>query len=78
MEIDLKQSLLIAVVLCTLKRRSLIQGFVSVNIWPELTLLTAGWYLRYNLTFHNSAEIMEERRLSMAHKTIMRWYINNS
>ncbi|EOQ08958.1 hypothetical protein KOY_05223 [Bacillus cereus VDM021] len=35
LEIGFKQSLLIAVVLCTLKRRSLIQDFVFVYIWPE-------------------------------------------
>jgi len=31
------------------------------------------WYLRYNLSFRDVVEIMEERGLSMAHTTIMRW-----
>ncbi|MFF2591491.1 IS6 family transposase [Peribacillus butanolivorans] len=40
---------------------------------PEMILLTVRWYLRYNLSFRNLVEMMEERGLSMAHTTIMRW-----
>ncbi|PGA16369.1 IS6 family transposase, partial [Bacillus pseudomycoides] len=40
---------------------------------PELILLTVRWYLRYNLSFRNLVEMMEERGLSIAHTTIMRW-----
>ncbi|MFE9080834.1 IS6 family transposase [Bacillus mobilis] len=40
---------------------------------PELILLTVRWYLRYNLSFRNLVEMMEEIGLSMAHTTIMRW-----
>ncbi|PGV51441.1 IS6 family transposase, partial [Bacillus cereus] len=40
---------------------------------PELILLTVRWYLRYNLSFRNLVEMMEERGLSIAHATIMRW-----
>ena len=40
---------------------------------PEIILLTVRWYLRYNLSFRNLVEMMEERGLSMAHTTIMRW-----
>ncbi|MBJ8031642.1 IS6 family transposase [Bacillus cereus group sp. N21] len=40
---------------------------------PELILLTVRWYLRYNLSFRNLMEMMEERGLSFAHTTIMRW-----
>ncbi|MES5896516.1 DDE-type integrase/transposase/recombinase [Bacillus cereus group sp. RP43] len=36
-------------------------------------LLTVRWYLRYNLSFRNLVEMMEERGLSIAHTTIMRW-----
>ncbi|WP_142307560.1 IS6 family transposase, partial [Bacillus pseudomycoides] len=36
-------------------------------------LLTVRWYLRYNLSFRNLVKMMEERGLSMAHTTIMRW-----
>ncbi|EJR93701.1 IS6 family transposase [Bacillus mycoides] len=39
---------------------------------PELILLTVRWYLRYNLSFRNLVEMMEERGLSIAHTTIMR------
>jgi len=40
---------------------------------PEMILLTVRWYLRYNLSFRDLVEIMEERGLSIAHTTIMRW-----
>ncbi len=40
---------------------------------PDIILLTVRWYLRYNLSFRNLVEMMEERVLSMAHTTIMRW-----
>ncbi|WMX58542.1 IS6 family transposase [Peribacillus sp. R9-11] len=40
---------------------------------PEIILLTVRWYLRYNLSFRNLVEMMEESGLSMAHTTIMRW-----
>ncbi|MED1625087.1 IS6 family transposase, partial [Bacillus pseudomycoides] len=40
---------------------------------PELILLTVRWYLRYNLSFRNLVEMMEERGVSIAHTTIMRW-----
>lgn len=36
-------------------------------------MLTVRWYLRYNLSFRNLVEMMEERGLLMAHTTIMRW-----
>lgn len=38
-----------------------------------MILLTVRWYLRYNLSFRNLVEMMEERGLSIAHTTIMRW-----
>ncbi|MCR8861132.1 IS6 family transposase [Bacillus pseudomycoides] len=40
---------------------------------PDMILLTVRWYLRYNLSFHDLVEMMEERGLSIAHTTIMRW-----
>jgi IS6 family transposase len=40
---------------------------------PEIILLTVRWYLRYNLSFRDLVEMMEERGLSVAHTTIMRW-----
>ena len=40
---------------------------------PDILLLTVRWYLRYNLSFRDVVEMMEERGLSMAHTTIMRW-----
>ncbi|MDM5185955.1 IS6 family transposase [Bacillus sp. DX4.1] len=40
---------------------------------PEIILLTVRWYLRYNLSFRDLVEMMEERGLSISHTTIMRW-----
>ncbi|MGX5586521.1 IS6 family transposase [Bacillus thuringiensis] len=40
---------------------------------PGIILLTVRWYLRYNLSFRDLVEMMEERGLSLAHTTIMRW-----
>ncbi|MCR8860696.1 MULTISPECIES: IS6 family transposase [Bacillus] len=40
---------------------------------PDIILLTVRWYLRYNLSFRDLVEMMEERGLSIAHTTIMRW-----
>ncbi|UIR30713.1 IS6 family transposase [Priestia flexa] len=40
---------------------------------PDIILLTVRWYLRYNLSFRDVVEMMEERRLSIIHTTIMRW-----
>ncbi|MED1116026.1 IS6 family transposase [Bacillus paramycoides] len=40
---------------------------------PDIILLTVRWYLRYNLIFRDLVEMMEERGLSFAHTTIMRW-----
>src|SRR3954468_5048049 len=39
----------------------------------DIILLTVRWYLRYNLSFRDLAEMMEERGLFIAHTTIMRW-----
>ncbi|MDH8001268.1 IS6 family transposase [Bacillus cereus] len=40
---------------------------------PELLLLAVRWYLRYSLSYRDLGEMMEERGLSIAHTTIMRW-----
>ncbi|MEC5308376.1 IS6 family transposase [Bacillus thuringiensis] len=40
---------------------------------PDIILLTVRWYLRYNLSFRDLVEMMEERGLSLSHTTIIRW-----
>ncbi|PYE88354.1 IS6 family transposase [Bacillus sp. 196mf] len=40
---------------------------------PDLILLTVRWYQRYNLSFRDLVEMMEERGLFLVHTTIMRW-----
>jgi len=39
----------------------------------EVIVLCVRWYLRFKLSFRDLVEMMEERGLSMAHTTIMRW-----
>ncbi len=39
---------------------------------PDIILLIVRWYLRYNLSFRDWVEMMEERGLSLSHTTIMR------
>jgi transposase-like protein len=48
-------------------------AFKWKNYQPEMIMLAVRWYLRYNLSFYDLIEIMEERGLSIAHTTIMRW-----
>ncbi|EOO23849.1 hypothetical protein IIU_06913 [Bacillus cereus VD133] len=43
-------------------------NFINCTLVP-----TVRWYLRYNLSFRDLVEMMEERGLSLAHTTIMRW-----
>lgn len=40
---------------------------------PDIISLTVGWYLRYNLSFRDLMEMIEEQGLFIAHTTIMRW-----
>ncbi|ANS52249.1 hypothetical protein BT246_69580 (plasmid) [Bacillus thuringiensis] len=47
--------------------------FKWTHYQPDIILLTVCWYLRYNLSFRNLVEMMEERGFSLAHTTIMRW-----
>lgn len=39
----------------------------------DMILWTVRWYLRYNLSFRDLVQMMEERGLSLSHTTIMRW-----
>lgn len=40
---------------------------------PDIILLTARLYLRYNLSFRDLVEMMKGRGLAIAHTHIMRW-----
>ena len=39
----------------------------------EVIVLCVRWYLRFKLSYRDLVEMMEERHLSLAHTTIMRW-----
>lgn len=47
--------------------------FSRKHYQPEMIMLTVRWYLRYSLSFRDLVEMMDERGLSKAHTTIMRW-----
>jgi transposase-like protein len=40
---------------------------------PEIILLCVRWYLRYQLSYRDLEEMMQERGLSVDHTTIFRW-----
>ncbi|WP_242321875.1 IS6 family transposase [Bacillus cereus group sp. BfR-BA-01354] len=40
---------------------------------PDIVLLIVCWYLRYNVSLQDLVEMMEERGVSLAHTTIMRY-----
>lgn len=43
----------------------------KMHYQPDIILLTVRWYLRYNLSFRDLVEMMEERDLSISHTKIM-------
>lgn len=47
--------------------------FKRKHYQPDIIFLTVSLYLRYNLSFRDLVEMIEERGLSMPHTTIMRW-----
>ena len=48
-------------------------AFKWKHFQPDIILLCTRWYLRYPLSYRDLVEMMEERGLSVAHTTIMRW-----
>ncbi|MCP4486115.1 MAG: IS6 family transposase [Gammaproteobacteria bacterium] len=49
------------------------EAFKWRHFTPEIILLCVRWYLRYRLSYRDLVEMMEERGLSVAHSTIIRW-----
>ena len=47
--------------------------FKGRHVDREVIILCVRWYLRFKLSFRDLVEMMEERGLSMAHTTIIRW-----
>jgi transposase-like protein len=46
--------------------------FADRHLDREVILLCVRWYLRYKLSLRDLVEMMAERRLELAHTTIMR------
>ncbi|MCA9466413.1 MAG: IS6 family transposase [Nitrospira sp.] len=38
-----------------------------------MILLCIRWYVTYKLSYHDLVEMMDERGISLAHTTILRW-----
>ena len=41
----------------------------------DIILLSVRWYLRYNLSYRNLEEMLEERGVFLDHTTVFRWVI---
>jgi transposase-like protein len=52
---------------------SLKELFAGRHFDREVIIVCVRWYLRFNLSLRDLAEMMAERGLSLAHTTIMRW-----
>ena len=48
-------------------------GFRGRHFSPEFILLCVRWYLKYNLSYRQLAEMMSERGTVVSHTTIYRW-----
>ena len=52
---------------------SLDELFEGRHFDREIIVMCVRWYLRFTFSFRDLAAMMDERCLSMAHTTIMRW-----
>ena len=48
-------------------------GFKRRHFAPEFILLCVRWYLKYNLSYRQLAEMMSKRGVVVSHTTIYRW-----
>ena len=55
------------------RRKDVPERFKWRHFEPEIILLCVRWYLSYRLSYRNLVEMMNERGLSIAHTTILRW-----
>ncbi|MEZ0606837.1 IS6 family transposase [Paraburkholderia sp. IW21] len=55
------------------KLKSLEELFGGRHFDREIIILCVRWYLRYKLSLRDLVEMMAERRLRLAHTTILRW-----
>jgi len=47
--------------------------FAGRHFDREVIILCVRWYLRFKLSYRDLVEMMAERRLDLAHTTILRW-----
>ena len=57
------------------KLESLDELFAGRHFDRDVIILCVRWYLRFKLSLRDLVEMMAERGLSLAHTTIMRWFI---
>ena len=55
------------------RRKDVPKIFKWRHFEPEIILLCVRWYLSYRLSYRDLVEMMNERGLSIAHTTILRW-----
>ena len=55
------------------KLRSMEEVFAGRHFDREAIILCVRWYLRFKLSYRDLVEMMAERRLNLAHTTILRW-----
>jgi len=55
------------------RRKDVPEIFKWRHFEPEIILLCVRWYLSYRLSYRDLVEMMNERGLSIAHTTILRW-----
>ncbi|CAB3796115.1 hypothetical protein LMG27177_04034 [Paraburkholderia fynbosensis] len=55
------------------KLKSFDELFAGRHSDRDVIILCVRWYLRYKLSLRDLVETMAQRRLSLAHTTILRW-----
>ncbi len=47
--------------------------FKGKQFQKDIIMVAVGYYLRYNLSYREVSEIMNDREISVCHTTIYRW-----
>ena len=61
-----------------MRRKNVPPVFKWRHFSPDVILLCVRWYLSYQLSYRDLVEMMDERGLKIAHRTILRWVLKYS